>query len=270
MINNFKFLLRDFINFYFPKKFFFSNKPLASKKYYEDIFFEAKSKIYKNLDNLEKEKKFKIDKNWLDNLAFHTQIVKKKSKINYQHGRLLYTYLRRYIVDNKIKKINILEIGTARGFSAICMSKVINDSGIDGIISTIDIIPHTKKIYWNCIDDLEGKKTRQELLSYWSEELKNIKFLTGPSFYVLKQIKFKKKIDFAFIDGMHDYFNVKNEIDFLKKRQIAGNVIIFDDFNPNKFKGVIEALNDKEFNKKYIIDKFSSEPNRTYAIATRI
>ena len=73
------------------------------------------------------------------------------------------------------------------------MSKVINDSGIDGIISTIDIIPHTKKIYWNCIDDLEGKKTRQELLSYWSEELKNIKFLTGPSFYVLKQIKFKKK-----------------------------------------------------------------------------
>ena len=155
----------------------------------------------------------------VDNLAFHTQIVKKKSSINYQHGRLLYSYLRKYIEDNNIKKINILEIGTARGFSSICMSKAINDAEIKGVINTIDIIPHKKKIYWNCIDDFEGKKTRENLLSLWSEELKNINFLTGPSSYVLKKIKIEK-INFAFIDGMHDYYNVKKELDFVKEKTI--------------------------------------------------
>ena len=30
----------------------------------------------------------------------------------------------------------------------------------------------------------EGKKTRENLLSFWKEELKNINFLTGPNSYV--------------------------------------------------------------------------------------
>ena len=35
----------------------------------------------------------------------------------------------------------------------------IEDSEKVGKIFTIDIIPHNKKLYWNCIDDCEGKKT---------------------------------------------------------------------------------------------------------------
>ncbi len=269
MINKFKSIIRDLLNFYFFKKIYFSNKPVATRKYYENIFIEAKSKIFKNLDSFENKKNFKIDKSWLDNLAFHTQIVKKKSTINYQHGRLLYSTLRRYIVEEKIKKINILEIGTARGFSAVCMSKAINDSNIIGKISTIDIIPHTKKIYWNCIDDINGKKTREELLNPWKKELKNISFFTGPSSLILKKIKIDK-VDFAFIDGMHDYYNVKNELIFLKKRQTIGNIIVIDDYDQNKFEGVVKALTDQNLNKNYKIEILSSDPQRTYAIATRI
>ena len=65
----------------------------------------------------------------------------------------MYSLLRKYIQDQNINYIKILEIGTARGFSSICMSKAINDTGIKGVINTIDIIPHKKEIYWNCIDD---------------------------------------------------------------------------------------------------------------------
>ena len=269
MINRIKSIVRDFINFYLPKNYYFSERPLANQEYYEKIFFEAKSRIFRKIDALEKKMKIKIDKDWLDNLAFHTQIVKKKSSINYQHGRLLYSYLRKYIEDNNIKKINILEIGTARGFSSICMSKAINDAEIKGVINTIDIIPHKKKIYWNCIDDFEGKKTRENLLSLWSEELKNINFLTGPSSYVLKKIKIEK-INFAFIDGMHDYYNLKKELNFVKERQSIGDIIICDDYDLDKFEGVVKALNDEDFSKKYNMLDFSSEPQRTYAIATRI
>ena len=53
-------------------------------------------KIYKEIDLFEERCDFKIDKKWLDNLALHTQVVK-KSEINYQHGRVLYSSLRDYI-----------------------------------------------------------------------------------------------------------------------------------------------------------------------------
>ena len=89
-------------------------------------------KIYKEIDLFEERCDFKIDKKWLDNLALHTQVVK-KSEINYQHGRILYSSLRDYI-KKELKYLNILEIGTALGFSSTCMSKAIIDSNIKGKI----------------------------------------------------------------------------------------------------------------------------------------
>ena len=63
---------------------------------------------------------------------------------------------------NFSQKINIVETGTARGFSAICMSKALNDSkNIKGEIHTIDLLPVNKAMYWNIIDDNEKKKTRE-------------------------------------------------------------------------------------------------------------
>ena len=50
----------------------------------------------------------------------------------------------------------ILETGTARD-SSICMAKALNDRNYQGLISTIDSIPHEKKIFWNCIDDHIGQ-----------------------------------------------------------------------------------------------------------------
>ena len=66
--------------------------------------------------------------------------------------------------SNNHKKINAIEIGTARGFSAIIMSRVFNDNEQPGLITTIDPLPHNKKILWNCIDDNDGPRTRLELL----------------------------------------------------------------------------------------------------------
>ena len=42
--------------------------------------------------------------------------------------------------------LNILETGTARGFSSIVMAKVLTDIKQDGQINTIDIIPPNIKI----------------------------------------------------------------------------------------------------------------------------
>jgi len=260
--------LRDLKNLYFPKKFPFGRKVAASKDYYIKIFNNTKIKRYKTIDNFEKEKKFFLNKNWLDEIALHTQVVKKKSEINYQHGRLIYAELMHYIINNFVQEVNILETGTARGFSSICMSKAINDSGIRGTIHTIDIISGENKIYWNCIDDHDGPKTRKELLAHWKNELKNIKFYVGPSRFVMERIKLKR-INFAFIDAMHDYQNVKREFNFISKLQLKGDIVILDDFNIN-FPGIGKFLNELNLLKIYKLDFIKSNNKRSYVICKKL
>ena len=49
--------------------------------------------------------------------------------------------------------INIIETGTVRGFSALCMAKALSDAKFEGSIFTIDVLPHDKKMFWNCAAD---------------------------------------------------------------------------------------------------------------------
>ena len=118
----------------------------------------------------------KVENEWLHNLAYLTQIVVKKSDINIQHGKLLYSLVSN--LDKKIENLTILETGTARGFSSICMSRALIDANRNGKIYTVDILPHDTKMYWNCIDDHDGMKSRKELLKNWSKETDNIVFTT--------------------------------------------------------------------------------------------
>ena len=142
-----------------------------------------------DLEKLEEKNGFIIDKDWLNALAFQTQIVVKKSKLNYAHGRVLYTVLSSYLATLKQdnRNINIIETGTARGFSALCMAKALNDSNFEGTICTVDVLPHHNKIFWNCAaDHLKGKQTRQELLSDWAELVdRYIIFIQGYNRYIL-------------------------------------------------------------------------------------
>ena len=97
-------------------------QPIASKDEYMKIFDDAKNVHYKEIDSIQKSLGYDLDFNWLNDLALHTQVCVKKSRINYQHGRLLYSHLRNYIKINSYNFFNILETGTARGFSSISVS----------------------------------------------------------------------------------------------------------------------------------------------------
>ena len=57
-----------------------------------------------------------------------------------------------------------------------------------------------------------------------------------------------EKINFAFIDGMHDYYNVKKELNLFQERQSIGDIIICDDYDLDKFEGVVK-INDEDFQK---------------------
>ena len=162
----------------------------------------------------------------------------------------------------------ILEVGTARGFSSIVMSKAISDSNKKGNIITIDIIPNKKKIYWNTIDDLKGPQTRENLLKNYKKYTKIIKFLTGNSLHIIKKIKFKR-FNFIFLDGNHDFYNVKKEYDLVKKLQKKSDILLLDDVTIGSFDGIVQLLKIIKKENKYIIRKIISNPVRGYAILTK-
>ena len=214
---------------------------------------------------------FKVEKDFFYDLTWQTQTVNKKSILNFNHGFLLQYYLSEYVKKNleKDTQINILEIGTARGYSSICMSKILHDYGINGKIFSIDILPLNKKIFWNSPSDIDGKKTISELLQKWSDLVsKYIVFLKGYSRVVLKKFHIKR-INFAFIDGSHQFEDVKNEIIYISKRQKKNDVIFFDDYNKKDFPGVVKAVEEIKINNIYQINLIDLNQDRKYVLAIK-
>ena len=239
------------------------NQPVP-KHVYLQLWNEAKQVDHTDFwEKLIWEFGYQIDKKFIDNLALSTQIVVKKSKMLYLHGYILYAALCKYLENiststkNNKKSIFILETGTARGFSSICMAKAVKDMDSKGEIHTIDLLPHDEKIYWNCIHDNEGKKTRNELLQEWKNLRSYITFHSGKTNHQLEKISSIKRINFAFLDAQHDYLSLMQELQFVASRQKKGDVIICDDYTyyysgKIQFPGINQAI--QEFvipNKEY-------------------
>lgn len=254
----------------------FSSYPISSLETYKELAEGAKKNTYliEDLKKLEEQSGFIINKDWLSLLAFQTQIVVKKSKLNYAHGRVLYTVLSSYLATLKQdnRNINIIETGTARGFSALCMAKALNDSKFEGTICTVDVLPHNNKIFWNCASDhLKGKQTRQELLSDWIELVdRYIIFIQGYTRYILPKLGLPR-INFAFLDGAHTYEDVLFEFNIISDRQKKGDIIIFDDYNKKNYPGVVKAVDYISNNMNYDIKIIHNEDTlRDYVVATKI
>ena len=226
----------------------FGREPKASLKHYLKLAEEASQKIYPEVDKFELQTGYTIQNNWLNKLALHTQIVVKKSLLCYAHGRVLYSALSRYLAEHPpntpYDPVTIWETGTARGFSALCMAKALADQQRPGTIISFDLLPHDKKMFWNCIDDLEGPKTRLQLLLPWKTLVDNfIIFQQGDTKLGLPRVK-SGRINFAFLDGSHTYEDVLFEFRQIADYQLSGDIIIYDDYTPNMFPGLVKAVDE--------------------------
>lgn len=249
----------------------FGISPRADREMYERLHAEAKAELYPEMDEYEAQMGFAVDRHWLDHLALHTQVVIKKSRLNWQHGRLLYSTLRHYISGFNAPDtsgVTILETGTARGFSALCMAKALIDSGMPGQIITLDRLPHNTPIFWNCIDDHDGKKTRQQLLAPWQGELQHIVFIQGWTKQQLERTGLSR-VHFAFLDAQHTFDAVIAEYEYVRDRQSAGDMIVLDDVTPGMFDGVVQAVDEIQRKGLYEVMHLKCSGQRGYAIATR-
>ena len=228
----------------------------GSPETYLQLWNYAKAQVYPEIDAYEDEVGYKIDTDFYNDLGLHTQVCIKGSNICYAHGRVVYSTLRKFIADNPQDFYTILETGTARGFSAPCMAKALQDAGVKGSITTYDIIPHNQLLYWNCIDDhKKGLQTRQQLLEPWKDLLHYIRFISGDTKTTLK----RSEVDFAFLDGGHTYEDVCHEF----SRLVNPKVVVFDDYTPSQFPGVCKAIDETPLKKRYL------HAARGYAIGVR-
>lgn len=216
-----------------------------ASEYNHDKFFES----LKNDFDFDYQKL----KDFVDKLALSTQIVIKESKMLYLHGYLLYVALDEYLKNNPaVDFVNIVETGTARGFSSMCMAKALHDRKRDGKIYTVDLLPNNQRFFWNCVEDFGGQKTRPELLKKWDYLLEYVEFVQGDSKKILDDLHekyFVPRVHFSFLDAQHTYSYLKHEMDWVRDRQEKGDVIVCDDYTTyhsgrQQYPGIIRAVDE--------------------------
>ena len=149
-----------------------------------------------------------------------------------EHGKLLYALVHER--DNS-GRVVALDIGTARGFSAITMSRALLDADLDGHVYTVDVIDHDDAYDWHgakhSSDDplASGPSPRSAIWQRWfPDEAARIAPITGRSTQLLRDWP-HGRIDVAFLDGSHAYDDVKAELDMLDGIMADDGVIVLDD-----------------------------------------
>ena len=167
--------------------------------------------------------------------------------INYERGILLYSLIAKY------KPENVLEIGTAEGYSTLCMAWAMVDHNINGKIFTIDPkpfdIPVEREITWE--KNLEHNTVSLSTKELWNkfankEWIKKIEVLTGFSGEILqKKTKELPKMDMGFIDGHHAYEAVIHDFYAFLQTASENFCLLFDDYNPNENRDVTKVINEE-------------------------
>ena len=165
---------------------------------------------------------------------------------NYERGILLYSLIAKY------KPKNVLEIGTAEGYSALCMAWAMTDYNINGKIFTIDPKPFDVPVERNVTWEDNPKHdtvmlSRRELWNKFADKewIKKIEVLTGFSGEVLQKNTKLPKMDMGFIDGSHVYEAVVH--DFYAFLEVASESfhLLFDDYVPNENDGVTKTIDEE-------------------------
>ena len=166
---------------------------------------------------------------------YHRAIMRLRGGENGEHGLLLYKLILQRFDCSDFP--NILDVGTARGYSAIIMARAILDMDLDGHIYTVDVLKHEDVLDWHA----DKQRTDEPLASvstsrlgiwnrWYPDEASKISALTGTSYEILNSWS-HGSIDFAFLDGSHTYEAVKQELSLLDCLVSPRGVVVLDDYH---------------------------------------
>lgn len=232
---------------------------------YRAAFEQERRNEYPMVDAFEGRCGYALDRTKLEAAAEVLACPVKKNPPNWQHGRVLYAAARAYLsrVPELIHgpaHIDSLDIGTAKGFSALCLRWALDDSDEVGTVTSIDVVDPLARLPRNTIAEVDGLLTLEETLSPWPET-RGIRFVQSTGIAWLKAST--ERIHVAFVDGSHRDDIVLAEGRLLAERQEAGDLAIFDDVDRPDILSAVRSL-------PYRFEFLEVLPNRHYAIGVRL
>jgi predicted O-methyltransferase YrrM len=238
-----------------------------SKVDYDQAFRNEAGVRYPTVDDVEDQLGYAIDPDQLLGAARVLACPVKVNPPNWQHGRVLYAYARSYLARNAHSAVPMcfLDIGTAKGFSALCMHWALVDSGVHGRVHTVDVVHPNERAWRNTVVEIgcEHPLNLTEILDEWPET-GNIRFygMTGMQWLSSNP---GLQVNFAFVDGKHTADVVRQEARMLTARQSVGDVIIFDDVHIPEVRKAAEMVTQQAYTQTVI----PVLARRAYLVCTR-
>ena len=228
---------------------------------YAVAFERERLQQYPMVDAFERRMGYALDRDKLEKAARVLACPLKASPPNWQHGRVIYAATREYLKGTERNAHHaLLDVGTAKGFSALCLYWALWDADRLGNVHSTDIIDPESMEKRNTVAEVEEPQNLYGVLEPWPERAQ-IEFYrsTGQKFLMDHPYRFHV----AFIDGKHSYEVVSWEVALLAQRQESGDLAMFDDAH---IAGVAKALKEQ---RAYELEYLEVLPNRKYAIGRR-
>jgi hypothetical protein len=227
---------------------------------YQRVFEVERQQVYPVIDAFEATCGFALDRAKLEAAARVLACPIKKSAPHWQHGRVIYAAARRRLVAHP-GPVMLLDIGSAKGFSALCLQWAADDADAAAAVVSLDVIDPAGKVYRNTVAEQDGPLTLAETLAAWPESMRvEFRQSTGVAWLT----EHDSPIAVALVDGKHSFEIVKKEGALLAKRQWAGDVAIFDDIHIAGVANAVTQLQDR-----YDFEYLRPLPNRAYAVGVR-
>jgi predicted O-methyltransferase YrrM len=229
---------------------------------YRTAFVLESRNVYPCVDEFEQASGYALERSKLEAAARVLACPVKKNPPCWQHGRILYAATRARL-HGIAGPVNILEIGTAKGFGALCLLWAMQDANHHGQVTSVDVIGPKDRIKRNTVVEIDCTMllTLRETLSQWPESsLIDFQQSTGVD-YLLKH---EERIHVAFIDGKHSGPVVSQEGWLISHRQQPGDVALFDDVH---LAPVERSVND--LRSVYEFQRFDLLPERALMLGVR-
>jgi predicted O-methyltransferase YrrM len=249
-----------------------NTKPIVAAELYEQRFASEQEREYPEVDRCML--RYKLTEPETGNFLLAARTLACPVKENppcWQHGRLVHGLAVEACARakaNRLPHFTLMDIGTAKGFSALMMQWALDFSGVMGgkVISTDVIDPYDKVRRNTVAEALAGRwLTLRETLQPWPES-EPIVFWGAEGVEALRQLKEAvAKIPFAFVDGKHTHEAVSKELGLIAGMQSRGDVILIDDL---QVQGVRRAF--AEIHTAYELETVIAIPNqRVYGVARK-
>lgn len=205
---------------------------------YSSAFEAERARDYPAVTAFEQACGYAVDRDRLEAAAKILACPVKANPPNWQHGRVLYAAMRRYLSDQS-GPVLCLDIGTAKGFSALVARWALNDAGVPGRVESVDVIDPLAKAFRNSVLDVTRENRLADYLRGWPEAA-DISFYQSTGIDWLKRCA--DRVHVAFVDGKHSSAAVTTEGQLLSILQRRGDLVVFDDVQMPGVAQAVEAV----------------------------